>query len=170
MELRSLIGLGMLWPLIRPAAGSGDEERASRLAVMRNIVHYGANAAGCGAHPDPDRAGRVDRVHHADLDGDPGGRASSASAWAVEEHRRRARLVGGRIIVRPFGRRVGTRPRDRLGIGRLRVSVIVVKALTRTDRVIVILFWMVAIQSVAGLVPALLVWRGRRADVGAGWW
>ena len=34
-----------------------------------------------------------------------------------------------------------------------------VKALTRTDAVIVILFWMVVIQSVFGLVPALIVWQ-----------
>ena len=38
-------------------------------------------------------------------------------------------------------------------------SVIMVKALTRTDRVVAILFWMMAIQSAMGLAPALYVWQ-----------
>jgi len=39
------------------------------------------------------------------------------------------------------------------------VSVIMVKSLTRSDSVVVILFWMLVVQSVVGFVPALLVWR-----------
>jgi drug/metabolite transporter (DMT)-like permease len=34
-----------------------------------------------------------------------------------------------------------------------------VKSLTRTDSVVVIIFWMLVIQSVIGLVPAIAVWR-----------
>lgn len=39
------------------------------------------------------------------------------------------------------------------------VSVIMVKALTRRDSVTTIIFWMLVIQSVLGLVPALMVWK-----------
>ena len=39
------------------------------------------------------------------------------------------------------------------------VSVILVKSLTRTDSVVSIIFWMLVVQSVLGLVPALLVWQ-----------
>jgi drug/metabolite transporter (DMT)-like permease len=44
-------------------------------------------------------------------------------------------------------------------------SVIFVKSLTRTDKPIVIMFWMMAIQSVIGLVPGLMVWRWPSAHV-----
>ena len=39
------------------------------------------------------------------------------------------------------------------------ISVTMVKSLTRTDSVLTILFWMLVIQSVIGLIPALDVWR-----------
>jgi drug/metabolite transporter (DMT)-like permease len=64
------------------------------------------------------------------------------------------------IIVRPFDGGVGAGQLIALAaaVG-FATSVIMVKALTRSDRVVVILFWMMAIQSVMGLVPALHVWR-----------
>ena len=39
------------------------------------------------------------------------------------------------------------------------ISVILVKSLTRTDSVVAIIFWMLVVQSVLGVVPALLVWQ-----------
>ena len=39
------------------------------------------------------------------------------------------------------------------------ISVVMVKSLTRTDSVVRIIFWMLIIQSVVGLVPALYTWR-----------
>lgn len=39
------------------------------------------------------------------------------------------------------------------------ISVVVVKSLTRTDSVVSIIFWMLVIQSVLGLIPALYEWR-----------
>ncbi|TIS84749.1 MAG: DMT family transporter, partial [Mesorhizobium sp.] len=39
------------------------------------------------------------------------------------------------------------------------ISVVMVKSLTRTDSVVRIIFWMLIIQSVVGLVPALYEWR-----------
>src|SRR5690606_26970870 len=39
------------------------------------------------------------------------------------------------------------------------ISIVMVKSLTRTDSVIRIIFWMLIIQSIIGLVPAMAVWR-----------
>jgi len=69
-------------------------------------------------------------------------------------------LAGVAIIVRPGA--------DTINLGQLlalasavtfAISVIMVKALTRRDSVTTIIFWMLVIQSVLGLVPALLVWK-----------
>ena len=69
-------------------------------------------------------------------------------------------LVGVVIIVRPFGGAVSTGQLIALvaAMG-YATSVILVKSLTRTDRVLVIMFWMVVIQSILGLGPALAVWH-----------
>jgi drug/metabolite transporter (DMT)-like permease len=69
-------------------------------------------------------------------------------------------LVGIVIIVRPG--------LDRIETGHLVVllaalafgiSMVMVKSLTRTDHVVRIIFWMLIIQSVIGLTPALYFWR-----------
>ena len=45
------------------------------------------------------------------------------------------------------------------------ISVAMVKSLTRTDSAVAIIFWMLIIQSVIGLVPALWTWRWPSAEV-----
>jgi drug/metabolite transporter (DMT)-like permease len=45
------------------------------------------------------------------------------------------------------------------------VSVAMVKSLTRTEQTLTILFWMLAVQSVAGFFPALYVWQWPSAHV-----
>ena len=45
------------------------------------------------------------------------------------------------------------------------ISLVMVKSLTRTDNVVRIIFWMLIIQSVIGLVPALYVWRNPPAEL-----
>jgi drug/metabolite transporter (DMT)-like permease len=44
------------------------------------------------------------------------------------------------------------------------VSMILVKSLTTTESVVAIIFWMLVIQSVIGIVPAILVWREPTAE------
>ena len=44
-----------------------------------------------------------------------------------------------------------------------------VKSLTRTDSVVAIIFWMLIIQSVIGLVPAIAVWRTPEPGCGRGY-
>jgi drug/metabolite transporter (DMT)-like permease len=69
-------------------------------------------------------------------------------------------LIGVVIIVRPFGAEISTGQLIALAASfGFASSVIFVKSLIRTDKVVTILFWMLAIQSVIGLVPALQDWR-----------
>jgi drug/metabolite transporter (DMT)-like permease len=69
-------------------------------------------------------------------------------------------LVGVAVIVRP---RAGELDAGQLialaaAVG-FAVSVVLVKSLTRTDAAVAISFWMLVVQSVIGLVPALSVWQ-----------
>jgi len=162
MELRSLIGLVMLWPLIHRAGGV----RAMRTAhpgwqLARNVVHYGAQCSWLAALTLIPIAQVVSieftmpiwiAILAVSFLGERMGLWKNIAVVLG--------LVGVVVIVRPFGGEVGAGQLIALAasIG-FAVSLIVVKGLTRTDRVVVILFWMVAIQSVLGLVPALLVWR-----------
>src|SRR6185295_3559866 len=75
-------------------------------------------------------------------------------------------LVGVVVIVRPFGGAVSGGQLIALtaAVG-YAVSVTLVKSLTRSDRVTVIMFWMVVIQAALGLVLALLVWQWPSAAV-----
>ena len=69
-------------------------------------------------------------------------------------------LIGVVIIVRPGVGSVDPGHLVVLGAAVcFGISVVLVKSLTRTDSVVRIIFWMLIIQSVVGLVPALYVWR-----------
>jgi drug/metabolite transporter (DMT)-like permease len=162
MELRSVIGFAMLVPLI--ARGGGV--MAMRTAhpwrhAVRNVAHYGAQCGWLVALTLIPIAQVVaieftmpiwTAIMAVTFLGERMGLWKNISVAMG--------LVGVAIIVRPFGDDVSTGQLIALAasVG-FATSVIMVKALTRTDRVVVILFWMVAIQSVFGLVPALLVWR-----------
>jgi len=43
------------------------------------------------------------------------------------------------------------------------------KSLTRTETTLTIIFWMLVIQSAAGFLPTLYVWKSPTAYAGAGW-
>jgi drug/metabolite transporter (DMT)-like permease len=45
------------------------------------------------------------------------------------------------------------------------ISMVMVKSLTRTENTLTIIFWMLAIQSAAGLLPSIYVWRWPSAPV-----
>jgi drug/metabolite transporter (DMT)-like permease len=69
-------------------------------------------------------------------------------------------LIGVWVIVRPDAGHVDTGQlwalASALGFG---ISVAMVKALTRTEGVVRIVFWMLVIQSIIGLIPAWTVWQ-----------
>lgn len=162
MELRSLIGLVMLYPVIH-ANGGFRALRTTRpwLHIGRNIAHYGAQFGWLMA---------LTLIPIAQVISIEFTMPIWTAIFAVTFLGERMGLwknlavalglVGVAIIVRPFDGTINTGQLIALaasvGFG---ASVIMVKALTRTDRVVVILFWMMAIQSMMGALPALYEWH-----------
>jgi drug/metabolite transporter (DMT)-like permease len=162
MEMRSIIGFLMIYPLVRQAGGfrAMRTERAW-LHVARNSVHYLAQYGWLLAVTMISLAQVVSieftmpiwtAILAVTLLGE---RMTVWKTIAVV-----LGLVGVIVIVRPgasaanLGQLIALAAA--VGFG---MSVTMVKSLTRTESVVSILFWMVVIQSAIGLVPALAVWR-----------
>ena len=166
--MRSVLGLFMFYPLLR-SAGGFDAIRTSRprLHIVRNVVHYGAQFAWLMALTLIPLAQVVSieftmpiwtAILAVSFLGEPMGLWKNVAVVTG--------LVGVAIIVRPFSgsASVGQLIALAAAVG-FAASVIMVKALTRTDRVVVILFWMMIIQSAMGALPALYEWRQPSAYV-----
>src|SRR6476659_7410247 len=146
MELRSLIGIALLYPLVHRDGGI----RAMRTAhlgrqIVRNTVHYGAQGCWLSALTMIPLAQVISieftmpiwtAILAVALLGERMG-VWKTSAVVLG-------MVGVIVIVRPFG--------GALDIGQLialtaamgyAISVTLVKSMTRNDRVTVIMFWMV---------------------------
>jgi drug/metabolite transporter (DMT)-like permease len=162
MELRSLIGLVMLYPVIHASGGLralGTQHIGRH--VGRNIAHYGAQGAWLWA---------LTLIPIAQVVAIEFTMPIWVAILAVTFLGERMGLwknlavvlglFGVAVIVRPFGGEVNAGQLIALAssVG-FATSVIMVKALTRTDKVVAILFWMMVIQSVMGLAPALIYWR-----------
>jgi drug/metabolite transporter (DMT)-like permease len=171
MELRSLIGLVLLYPLVR-AAGGFAAMRTSRLRqhAARNTVHYLAQAGWFFA------LGMIPLAQVVAIEFTmPIWTAALAVAFLGERIDRAKLLaiglglVGVGIIVRPAaaGLNAGQLIALAAAVG-FAVSVTMTKSLTRTDNATVIMFWMLAVQAVLGLVPAALSWRAPDTGV-IGW-
>ena len=162
MAMRSTIGLVMLMPLVMLAGGLSSV-RTSSLGqhVGRNAVHYGGQYIWLYALTLIPIAQLISieftmpiwtAILAAIFLGEKIGWRKSASIALG--------LAGVAVIVRPGA--------DTVNVGQLlallsavafAISVIMVKALTRRDSVTTIIFWMLVVQTVLGLVPALLVWK-----------
>lgn len=162
MLLRSLMGLAMLAPLVVMGGGL----RSVRTGVLgqhiaRNVVHYAAQYAWLYALMMIPIAQLISieftmpiwtAIFAVAFLGERIGKWKVASIVLG--------LAGVAIIVRPdtgaldIGQLVALAAAFGFGI-----SVIMVKALTRHDGVTTIIFWMLVVQSVVGLVPALAVWE-----------
>ena len=162
MEMRSVIGLLMLYPLIHLAGGFGTLKTSRPWQqVGRNIAHYGAQFAWFKALTLIPLA-QVISIEFTM----PIWTAILAVAFLGERMGLWKNLavalgvVGVVIIVRPGTSEIvpGQIIALAAAVG-FAISVTMVKSLTRTDSVVTILFWMLFIQSVIGLVPALEVWR-----------
>ncbi len=162
MEMRSLIGLVLLWPLVH-AAGGVAALRTQRLRdhAVRNTVHYAAQYAWFAALMMIPLA-QVVAIEFTM----PmwiillaamflGERITVAKVLAVA-----LGLLGVALIVRPGSS--GLSPGQLVALAAalgFAVSVTMVKSLTRTDSAVAIMFWMLVVQSLLGLLPALWVWR-----------
>lgn len=168
MFVRSAIGFVMLQPLIR-AAGGFREMRTERLGqqVLRNIAHYGAQLGWLLALTLIPIAQVVSIEFTM-----PIWTAMMAAAFLGERVGLWKcvaivlGLAGVAIIVRPFNGAVNVGQLIALAasVG-FAISLTMVKSLTRTDSVMRIMFWMTVIQSIMGLVPAIVVWRWPSAHV-----
>ncbi len=162
MELRSLLGLAMLTPVIVANGGLAALHTAHPWKqIGRNVAHYGAQFGWLMALTLIPLAQVVALEFTM-----PIWTAMLAVAFLGERMGIWKNLavalgvVGVAIIVRPFGSAINVGQLIALGaaVG-FATSVIMVKALTRTDKVVAILFWMMIIQSAIGFVPALYEWR-----------
>jgi len=161
MEVRSILGFFLLYPIIHLNGGIAIV-KTTRLPqhAARNLVHYGAQLCWFFALtliP----IGQVVAIEFTM----PIWTAILATAFLGERMTiwKTAAivlgLIGVLVIVRPVTGEINPGQLIALtaavGFG---ISIALVKSLTRTENTLSIIFWMLVVQSVAGLVPTLFVW------------
>jgi drug/metabolite transporter (DMT)-like permease len=168
MELRSLIGFVLLYPLIRRNGGFAAMKTSRPVQhIGRNLIHYGAQLGWFFALtliP----LGQVVSIEFTM----PIWTAILAASFLGERitiwkiTAIALGLVGVIVIVRPATGEINQGQLIALaaavGFG---VSVAMMKSLTRTEKTVAIIFWMLVVQSAAGLLPALYVWKWPSAHV-----
>jgi drug/metabolite transporter (DMT)-like permease len=161
MEVRSLLGLCMLYPLIRMSGGFAAMKTSRPLQhISRNLIHYSAQLGWFFALtliP----LGQVVSIEFTM----PIWTAILAAAFLGERMTvwKIAAIVlgivGVVVIVRPSTGEVNPGQLIALaaavGFG---ISIAMVKSLTRTENTLAIIFWMLVVQSVAGFFPSIYVW------------
>jgi drug/metabolite transporter (DMT)-like permease len=162
MELRSTLGLCMLYPLVRLGGGLAAMKTARPLQhIGRNLIHYAAQLGWFFALtliP----LGEVVSIEFTM----PIWTAILAASFLGERMTTGKisaivlGLIGVIVIVRPAAGAVN--PGQLIALGAavgFGVSIAMMKSLTRTEKTLAIIFWMLVIQSAAGFLPALYVWR-----------
>ena len=161
MELRSVLGLCMLYPLIRMSGGFATLRTARPLQhISRGLIHYGAQLGWFFALtliP----IGQVVSIEFTM----PIWTAILAAAFLGERMTVwkiaaiMLGIVGVVVIVRPSTGEINPGQLIALaaavGFG---ISIAMVKSLTRTENTLTIIFWMLVVQSVAGFFPSIYVW------------
>ena len=161
MEVRSIIGFLMLYPLIRMHGGFAAMKTSRPLQhVGRNLVHYAAQLGWFFALtliP----LGQVVSIEFTM----PIWTAILAASFLGERMTVWKILaivlgvVGVIIIVRPATGEIN--PGQLIALGAavgFGISIAMMKSLTRTENAVAIIFWMLVIQGAAGFFPALYVW------------
>jgi drug/metabolite transporter (DMT)-like permease len=161
MEVRSLLGFLMLYPLIRISGGFAILKTARvHLHIVRNLIHYAAQVGwfyALSLIP----IGQVVAIEFTM----PIWTALLAASFLGERMTIpkiaaiMLGLAGVLVIVRPTAGAINPGQLIALaaavGFG---VSIVVVKSLTRTEQAVAIIFWLLTVQAVASFVPALYVW------------
>lgn len=162
MELRSVLGLLMLLPVVFLSGGRPAMRTERPLQhVGRNAAHYAGQFAWFVALPMIPLAELIAIEFTTPV---WGGILAAAFLGETLNGRKVSAMVlgiiGVLVIVRPS---VGAIDPGHLvmlaGTIGFAVSIVMVKALTRTESVVRIIFWMLVVQSAIGLVPAIAVWR-----------
>lgn len=162
MELRAMIGMLLLYPLIRINGGLAAMKTAHPWRhVWRNTVHYGAQFGWLVAITMIPLAQVVSIEFTMPI------WTAILAVFFLGEKMNTWKviavllgLIGVWIIVRPSTD--GVDPGQAISLAAavgFSISVIFVKALTRTESVVRIIFWMLLIQGAIGLIPAILVWQ-----------
>jgi drug/metabolite transporter (DMT)-like permease len=168
MELRSLIGFFLLYPLVRRNGGLAAMKTSRPIQhIGRNLIHYGAQLGWFFALtliP----LGQVVSIEFTM----PIWTAILAASFLGERitiwkiTAIVLGIVGVIVIVRPATGEINQGQLIALaaavGFG---VSVAMMKSLTRTEKTVAIIFWMLVVQSAAGLLPALYVWKWPSAHI-----
>ena len=162
MELRSIFGFLMLYPLIRRSGGVAAMQTSRPLQhIGRNLIHYAAQLGWFFALtliP----LGQVVSIEFTM----PIWTAILAASFLGERMTVWRILaivlgvVGVIVIVRPATGDIN--PGQLIALGAavgFGISVAMMKSLTRTETTLTIIFWMLVIQSAAGFFPSLYVWR-----------
>jgi drug/metabolite transporter (DMT)-like permease len=162
LELRSTIGLLMLLPLVFAEGGfRAMLTRRPLMHVGRNVIHYAGQGAWLYA---------LTLIPLAELISieftTPIWTALLAFAFLGEKLTGRRigaillGVVGVAVIVRPWPGNIQAGHLYVLGAAFcFGISLTMVKSMTRTESVVRIIFWMLVVQSVIGLWPALAEWR-----------
>jgi drug/metabolite transporter (DMT)-like permease len=168
MEVRSVLGFLLLYPLIRINGGFATL-KTTRMPqhVARNLIHYAAQLGWFFALtliP----LGQVVAIEFTM----PIWTAILAAAFLGERMTVWKILaimlgvVGVIVIVRPATGEIN--PGQLIALGAavgFGISMALVKSLTRTDSALTVIFWMLVVQSVAGFFPTLYVWAWPSAYV-----
>jgi drug/metabolite transporter (DMT)-like permease len=161
MEMRSILGLLMLYPLIRINGGFSVVKTARvHVHIARNLLHY-ASQLGWFFALTLIPIGQVVAIEFTM----PIWTAILAATFLGERMTGwkivaiALGLVGVIVIVRPATGEINPGQLIALaaavGFG---ISIAVVKSLTRTEQTLAIIFWMLVVQTAAGFFPALYVW------------
>jgi drug/metabolite transporter (DMT)-like permease len=162
MEVRSSLGLCMLYPLIRVSGGFAAMRTSRPLQhIGRSLIHYSAQLGWFFALTLIPLAQVVSieftmpiwtAILAASFLGE---RMTFGKIAAIV-----LGVIGVLVIVRPIAGDINPGQLIALsaavGFG---ISVVMVKSLTRTEKALTIVFWMLAIQSAAGFLPSLYVWQ-----------
>jgi drug/metabolite transporter (DMT)-like permease len=161
MEVRSVFGFLMLYPLVRRGGGFAAMKTSRPLQhIGRNLVHYAAQLGWFYALtliP----LGEVVSIEFTM----PIWTAILAASFLGERMTVGKisaivlGVVGVFIIVRPVAGAIN--PGQLIALGAavgFGISVAMLKSLTRTESSVAIIFWMIVIQGAAGFFPSLYVW------------
>ena len=162
MEVRSILGFLMLYPLVRRSGGFAAMKTSRPLQhIGRNLVHYAAQLGWFFALtliP----LGQVVSIEFTMpiwtailASGFLGERLTGWKILAIV-----LGLIGVAVIVRPATGQINPGQLIALsaaiGFG---ISIAMMKSLTRTEQTVAIIFWMLVVQSAAGILPAIYLWQ-----------
>jgi drug/metabolite transporter (DMT)-like permease len=162
MEMRSIFGLLMLYPLIRLNGGFATMKTSRPLQhIGRNLIHYAAQLGWFFALtliP----LGQVVSIEFTT----PIWTAILAASFLGERmtvwkiSAIVLGIIGVIVIVRPAAGEIN--PGQMIALSAavgFSISIAMMKSLTRTEKTLAIVFWMLVIQAAAGFLPSLYVWR-----------